>query len=99
MDCRISELQYKEVVDISDGTRYGYIGDLELDADSGTVRSIIIGGKNRCFGLLGRKSDTVFPWSSIKQIGSDIILVDGRDCACSGTRFSTEKSLVFLKNR
>jgi len=76
MDCRISELQYKEVVDITDGTRYGYIGDLEVDMDSGAVRSIVIAGKSRCLGLLGRQADAVFPWSSIKRIGTDIILVD-----------------------
>ena len=99
MDCRISELQDKEVVDISDGTRYGYIGDLEIDADSGAVRSIVIAGKARCLGLLGRKSDTVFPWSSIKRIGSDIILVDGCNSVAANQRFPTEKSQFFLKNR
>ena len=32
MICNISDLQYKEVIDIADGTRYGYIGDVEIDA-------------------------------------------------------------------
>ena len=76
MNCRISELQNKEVVNISNGTRYGFIGDLELDTVSGAVKNIIVIGKSRCFGLLGRDADAVFPWSSIKRIGSDIILVD-----------------------
>lgn len=76
MTCRIAELQYKEVVDITDGTRYGFIGDLELDAERGTVENIVVAGKVRCFGLLGRQADTIFPWSAIKRIGTDIILVD-----------------------
>lgn len=76
MNCRISELQYKEVVDITDGTRYGFIGDLEIDGDTGAVINVVIAGKSRCLGLLGRQADTVFPWSAIKRIGADIILVD-----------------------
>lgn len=99
MQCRISELQYKEVVDITDGTRYGFIGDLELDADSGTIQNIVIAGKNRCLGLLGRESDTGFPWSAIKRIGTDIILVDGSAHSRRDTRFSSEKPQFFLKNR
>lgn len=77
MVCRIAELQYKELVDISDGTRYGYIGDLEFDTEQGTIKNIIVYGRPRMFGLLGRDGDTVFPWSAIKRIGADIILVDG----------------------
>lgn len=77
MTCRIAELQYKEVVDITDGTRYGYIGDLEVDTESGSIHSVVIYGRPRLFGLLGRDSDAVFPWSSIKRIGADLILVDG----------------------
>ena len=77
MTCRIAELQYKEVVDIANGTRYGYIGDLEINAERGTVESIIIYGRPRLWGLLGREADTVFPWSAIKRIGADLILVGG----------------------
>ena len=78
MICSISELQYKEVIDIADGTRYGYIGDVEIDADSGAIQSIIISGRSRFFGLLGRDPDTIFSWSSITRFGEDLILVDGR---------------------
>ena len=77
MTCRIAELQYKELVDISDGTRYGFIGDLEVDTESGTITNIIVYGRSRFFGLLGRENDLVFPWSAIKRIGADLILIDG----------------------
>ena len=77
MTCRIAELQYKEVVDIANGTRYGYIGDLEINTERGTVESIIIYGRPRLWGLLGREADAVFPWSAIKRIGADLILVEG----------------------
>ena len=37
MVCRIAELQYKEVIDISDGTRYGFVEDVELDPERGAI--------------------------------------------------------------
>lgn len=78
MICRIAELQYMEVIDISDGTRYGFVEDVELDPEKGAIESIVVGGRSRCFGLLGREPDQVFPWPSIKRFGEDIILVEGR---------------------
>ena len=78
MICRIAQLQYKEVIDIADGTRYGFVGDVELDPERGAIESIVVKGRPRLLGLLGREPDTVFPWSSVKRFGEDIILVDGR---------------------
>ncbi len=78
MVCRIAELQFKEVIDISDGTRYGFVEDVELDPERGAIESIVVGGRARCFGLLGREPDQVFPWASIRRFGEDIILVEGK---------------------
>ena len=77
MICRIAELQYKEVIDIADGARYGFVGDVELDPDRGSVEGIVVRGRPRLLGLLGREEDVVFPWSAVKRFGEDIILVDG----------------------
>ena len=76
MLCKIAELQCKELVDISNGTRYGFISDLEIDAEHGKIEKIIVYGKPRALGFLGRCPDTVFPWHAIKRIGADLILVD-----------------------
>ena len=78
MICRIAELQYKEVIDIADGTRYGFVGDVELDTQHGSIESIVVRGRPRCFGLLGHMPDVAFPWRSVRRFGEDIILVDGK---------------------
>ena len=83
MICRIADLQYKEVIDIADGTRYGFVGDVELDPERGVIQSIVVRGQPRLLGLLGREADAVFPWSAVKRFGADIILVDGN---AAGTR-------------
>ncbi len=77
MMCRVTELQYKELVDVSDGTRYGGICDLEIDTDTGLIKEIVVYGRPRALGLLGRNTDVRFPWSDVKKVGSDIILVEG----------------------
>lgn len=77
MECRMGALRDKEIISVSDGTRFGFAGDLIFDLETGEIRSLIIPGRARLFGLLGREEDTVFPWSSIRRFGEDIILVEG----------------------
>ncbi len=75
--CRVSDLRCKEVIDIRDGSRFGYVGDAEVDLDSGAITALIVPGRLRLFGLLGREADTVFPWPAVRRIGEDTILVEG----------------------
>lgn len=77
MLCRVSELRYKEMINVIDGSRYGYVGDAEVDLETGQVRALVVPGRLRFFGLLGREEDTVVPWEAVCRIGADIILVEG----------------------
>lgn len=77
MGSRITNLRNKEIIDIRSGTRYGYVGDLEIDLETGKIRSLVIPGRLRMFGLLGREKEKVFLWENIRRIGEDIILVEG----------------------
>ena len=74
--CRVYELGSREVIDIESGTRLGYVGDVEIVTESGMVRSIVIPGRLRLFGLLGREEDFVIPWQAVRRFGEDIILVE-----------------------
>ena len=76
MECRVSELRYKEIITVSDGSRYGWVGDVEVDLDSGQVRALVVPGRLRLFGLLGREEDRVFPWEAVRRFGADTILVE-----------------------
>ena len=76
MECRVSELRYKEMINVSDGSRYGWVGDVEVDLDSGQVRALVVPGRLRLFGLLGREEDRVFPWEAVRRFGADTILVE-----------------------
>lgn len=76
METRIEELRYKEVISVTDGSRFGYVGDMEVDLDSGQVRALVVPGRRRLFGLLGREADRYVPWGAVRHFGEDIILVE-----------------------
>ena len=75
MCCRIIELKNKEVICVRDGTRLGYVSDVEIDTCSGKLVSIVIYGRPRFFGLLGKEDDITIEWDCIEVIGDDTILV------------------------
>lgn len=76
MEIRIAELRCKEVINVADGCRLGYVGDVEVDLESGRVCALVVPGKLRFFGLLGREEDRIFPWESVRRFGEDIVLVE-----------------------
>jgi YlmC/YmxH family sporulation protein len=76
MLCRIDDLRNKQVVCVKDGCVLGFISDVEMDTENGTLTSIIIFGRLRFFGLLGREEDIVIPWDDIKVIGGETVLVN-----------------------
>lgn len=86
MDVRLGDLRYKEVINVSDGTRYGYVGDVELDVETGQVRAIVVPGRLRLLGLLGREEEQVFPWQAVRRFGEDIILVERKGSHLSSRR-------------
>lgn len=75
MTCRIDELKNKQIVCVKDGCVLGFVSDIELDTENGTLTSLIIFGKLKVFGFFGREEDIVIPWSEIIVIGPETILV------------------------
>ena len=75
MICRIDELKNKQVVCIKDGRVLGYISDIELDTDNGSLTSLIIYGRPKALGLIGREDDIIIRCRDIQLIGDDTILV------------------------
>ena len=73
---RLSEMKQKEVINIKDCSRLGFVGDVDIDICTGRVTALIIPGPGCLWGFLGRESEYVIPWRDVKQIGDDIILVE-----------------------
>ena len=73
---RTSDLKQKEVINIADGKRLGFVGDVEINLEDGRLEAIILPGSGRFFGILGKDNEFVIPWDRIRKIGEDIILVE-----------------------
>jgi YlmC/YmxH family sporulation protein len=76
MICSFSGLRNKEIVNIRTGMKIGYVDDVEIDTVNGSVVSLIVFGKPRAFGLMGRDDSIVIKCSDIQLIGDDTILVN-----------------------
>ncbi len=72
---RAGELRQKEVINIGDAGRLGFVSDVEVSLEAGIIEAVIVPGKSRLFSF-GQGKDLVIPWEKIKKIGEDIILVD-----------------------
>jgi len=73
---KISELRQKEIINISDGKRLGFVSDIEINMETGTIEAIIIPSESKFFRFFTRENDVVIPWHEIKKIGIDVILID-----------------------
>ena len=73
---RFQEFKEKEVINICDCERLGYICDIEFNAITGQILRLIIPGPCKILGILGCDSEYVIDYCCIRQIGEDIILVE-----------------------
>ncbi len=75
MNCCVTDLRSKEVINAKTGCRLGQVCDVEIDTCTGCIVSIIIWGRPRGFGFLGREEDIKICWNDMEVIGDDTILV------------------------
>ena len=70
------DFKHKEVINVTDGKRLGFVQDVNADLETGTITSIIVPGSTRLISFFSSSNDIIIPWENIKCIGDDIILVE-----------------------
>ena len=70
---RMSDLQDKDIINLTDGRKVGKIIDAIID-DDGNINSLVI-QKVKIFNIVANNELEV-RWDQIKTIGSDVILID-----------------------
>ena len=73
---RVSELKRMEVINICDGKRLGFVGDIEFDKCTGKIECLIVPGPGCICGFLGREKEFIIPFDDICQFGDDFFLVE-----------------------
>lgn len=76
MKCTLSDLRFKEVINLKTGQRLGYVSDLEFDMTDGRITALIVPGARKLGGLMPGEADICLPWDSISRLGDDIILTE-----------------------
>lgn len=71
---KISDLQYKTIINVNDGKEIGRITDLEID-NNGVITHYYAMPKRTIFSIFSSNKETLFKTSNIKKIGKDVILV------------------------
>ncbi len=72
---RAGELRQKEVINITDAARLGFVSDVEVSLEAGAIESVIVPGKAKLFNF-GSGGELVITWEKIRRIGEDVILVE-----------------------
>ena len=70
------DFKRKEVINLNDGKRLGYVQDVNADFKTGTITELIVPGNSKFFNIFSNGNDIIIPWNAIKVIGEDIIVVD-----------------------
>ncbi len=71
------DFKHKEVINITDARRLGYVQDVCADLETGRITAIIVpGGSNKIANFFSSVNDIVIKWEDIKCIGDDLILVE-----------------------
>ncbi len=79
--CTISELKCKEVINLCDGKRLGFVADAEVDLDCGRIVSLLVPPEGKLFSF-GKCAPVRILWCNVERIGDDVILVRAENVPC-----------------
>lgn len=78
MNCSVTDLRAKDVVDVRTGCRIGTVFDVLIDTCTGCVVALLVYCGKGFWGFCGKGEEIKVPWCDIQVIGDEIILVNRR---------------------
>ena len=75
----LSVLCEKDIISVSTGQNIGRADDIEFSEKTATVENLVVFGRPKLFGLLGRGKDIRIPWNDVITVGRDVILINSRE--------------------
>ena len=76
MQCCITDLRSKDVINKKTGCRLGCVVDAQVDTCNGCVVALVVAGRPKGMGFFSRE-EYFLRWEDIEVIGDDIILCCG----------------------
>lgn len=71
------DLRQKKVIDADTAEVIGYIRNMDIDFDSGKIRSVTVPQKG-FLGICGLGRNVTVPWERVLAMGSEYVLVKTR---------------------
>lgn len=68
------DLKQKKVIDVDTAESIGFIRDMDIDFETGKIRSVTIPKRNALGIVSGSKNITV-PWERVVAIGSEFVII------------------------
>lgn len=74
----LSDISNKEIINLHNGQRLGVLGDCDLviEPASGRIVNLIVPERSGWLGVNLSGRQTVVPWSSVRKVGEDMILIN-----------------------
>ncbi|NMA86558.1 MAG: YlmC/YmxH family sporulation protein [Tissierellia bacterium] len=74
----LSELGYKEIINLNNGERLGLLTDSDIivEEKTGKIIALLMPERRMQFKIFGDFDNTEIPWDSIRKIGNDMIIVE-----------------------
>lgn len=72
----LSELQTKDVVNLSDGNKIGKIKDIDIDIDTGNIKSINVLTVSKFKSFFTGDTVCTVNWDKVVKFGGEVIIVN-----------------------
>lgn len=75
----LTDLLNKKIINICDGELMGQLGDADMliNEENGSIEALIVQeSRRRSKSIMGERGEKHIPWSAVKKIGGEIIVVD-----------------------
>ena len=83
----VNAIRSMEVVDVSTGSKLGYVRDYKIDLSTNRVVSLFLPSNSK--GWFSREEDIAIPWEKVVKIGVDVLIVDA-----SGIQLPTDENKI-----
>ena len=76
---RTCDLRQKEVINIRNAEKLGYIRDVEINFADGKIDAVIVPKRGGILNLFSTEKEYEISWSDIIKVGKEVVLVDYPD--------------------
>lgn len=72
---RLRTLRKKEVINLEDGRRIGYIHDADVDLQDGSIKALIVRVRASYMMGEGKNRELIIPFNRVVHSGGDVVIV------------------------